>query len=166
MRRVFLLLHTQTVNSLSSYLLQFNTVPCTNPPLPEGRADIAEEPAESSLRLVNKCNVPLCTSYCLFCFSTSFAYIGELVRKANRKTVEQYSLCDHKTLAVHVIYSLLSLFFYFFRTFYPDHKVELWVTSSQYVRIHNAPFSLLSPVMSEQRAVLNQRSSDFFKLPT
>ena len=31
--------------------------------------------------------------------------LQELVRKTNRKTVEPYSLCDHKTLAVHLISS-------------------------------------------------------------
>jgi hypothetical protein len=101
-RTVFLLPHTRTVTPLSPYLLHFNTVLFLDPPLPERRAGIAEEPAEPSQRLVNKRNVSLCTSYRFFCFSTS-TYLAELVRKTNRKTVEPYSLFDHKTLAVNVI---------------------------------------------------------------
>ena len=154
MRTFFLLLHIQTV---SSYLLRFNTVPCLNLPLPEGRAGTAEEPAEPSVLLVNKCNVSPCTSYCFFCFSASSTYLAELVRKTNRKTVEPYSLCDHKTQAVTFIYSLLSLFVYFFRMFYPDRKIELW--------LHPSPFEFImrhshyvTPPMSEQRTVLYQRS--------
>jgi len=78
--------------------------------------------------------------------------LQELVMKTNRKTVEPYSLCDHKTLAVHVI-----LFFLFSFTSVERYtqtikeNIELFHPNTfQSVTCHS---HYVTPIMSEQRAV-------------